>query len=171
MQKYFLLFLFLFSSFISVLAQKNYSVSKDEKHPDQLVFKGLINKTDLESEPAFKWYAAAQKEYQPAAALVEKWKQADSSLRVIIFGGTWCDDTQYILPRFLKWASLGGFPDSCINIFGVDRQKKSLGEISAAFQISHVPTFIVMKNGKEVGRVVEYGETGKWEEEIAALIR
>ncbi len=27
-----------------------------------------------------------------------------------------------------------------------------------------------MKDGKEVGRVVEYGKTGKWDKEIAVLL-
>jgi len=30
---------------------------------------------------------------------------------------------------------------------------------------------IVMKDGKEVGRVVEYGKTGKWDVELAELLK
>jgi hypothetical protein len=55
-------------------------------------------------------------------------------------------------------------------MFGVNRAKTSLGNIAKAFNIINVPTFIVMKDGKEVGRVVEYGKTGKWDKEIAALL-
>jgi hypothetical protein len=29
----------------------------------------------------------------------------------------------------------------------------------------------VMKNGMEVGRVVEYGKTGKWDLELAELLK
>ncbi len=36
--------------------------------------------------------------------------------------------------------------------------------------ITNVPTIIVLKNGKEVGRVVEYGASGKWDEELASLL-
>ena len=55
--------------------------------------------------------------------------------------------------------------------FGVNRAKKSLGNIADAFNIVNVPTIIVMKGGKEVGRVVEYGTTGKWDKELAALLQ
>ena len=36
--------------------------------------------------------------------------------------------------------------------------------------VINVPTFIVMKNGKEIGRVVEYGKTGQWDKEIGEVI-
>ena len=36
--------------------------------------------------------------------------------------------------------------------------------------ITNVPTIIVMKNGKEIGRVVEYGKTGKWDKELAEIV-
>ena len=64
-----------------------------------------------------------------------------------------------------------GVPDSVISFFGVNRQKKSLGNIAEAFGITNVPTIIVMKDGKELGRVVEYGKTGKWDNELAELMK
>ena len=63
-----------------------------------------------------------------------------------------------------------GFPDSHVSFFGVNRSKQTLGNIAQALNITNVPTFIVMKNGKELGRVVEYGKTGKWDAELAQII-
>ena len=57
-----------------------------------------------------------------------------------------------------------------ITLFGVNREKNSLGNIAKAFNITNVPTIIVMQDGKEVGRVVEYGKTGKWDKELAAIL-
>ena len=54
--------------------------------------------------------------------------------------------------------------EACIQIL------KTLGNIADAFKITNVPTIIVMKDGKEVGRVIEYGKTGKWDEELAELL-
>ena len=31
-------------------------------------------------------------------------------------------------------------------------------------------TFIVMKGGKEVGRVIEYGKNGRWDKEIGEIV-
>ena len=33
-----------------------------------------------------------------------------------------------------------------------------------------MPTFIVMKNGKEVGRVIEYGESGEAMKELGKIV-
>jgi hypothetical protein len=46
-----------------------------------------------------------------------------------------------------------------------------LGNLNDAFKITNVPTIIVMKDGKEIGRVVEYGKTGKWDVELAELLK
>jgi len=62
-------------------------------------------------------------------------------------------------------------PDSCISFFGVNRDKKTIENVSAAFNITNVPTIIVMKSGKEIGRVVEYGKSGEWDKDLLELIK
>ena len=37
------------------------------------------------------------------------------------------------------------------------------------FKVTEVPTFILMKDGKEVGRVVEYGESGEAMKELGKI--
>ncbi len=54
-------------------------------------------------------------------------------------------------------------PDENITLFGVNSKKKTLGNLTVALSVTNVPTIIVFKEGKELGRVVEYGKTGKCE--------
>ena len=91
-------------------------------------------------------------------------------MQFVVFGGTWCEDTQFILPKFFKLQEMAGVADNTISFFGVNRAKKSLASITEAFNIKNVPTIIVMKDGKEAGRVVEYGTTGKWDKELADIL-
>lgn len=92
------------------------------------------------------------------------------AVQLVIFGGTWCDDTKQLLPKFFSTADAAGVAESRITLIGVDRSKKTLYNLAEAFGVTNVPTFIVMKDGKEIGRVVEYGKTGTPEKEVAELI-
>ena len=67
-------------------------------------------------------------------------------------------------------AAADGISDNRITLVGVDCNKKTLYNLSEAFGITNVPTFIVLKDGKEVGRVVEYGKTGMPDKEVAGLV-
>jgi len=159
-------FLSLFAS-----AQTPYTITPDDHTPGQLVYKGLINKYTLMNEPSFTWYAYNQSSYDISTELLNGFESAKSNVHFILFGGTWCDDTQYILSRFFKLQEKAGIPDSVITFFGVDRNKKTISNVAEAFQITRVPTIIVMKNGIEVGRLVEYGKTGKWDAELMSFFK
>jgi thiol-disulfide isomerase/thioredoxin len=152
-------------------AQTPYTIVKDEKNPGGLIYTGLINKYTLINEASFTWYNDNQKNYKPSTELLNGFESAKSKVHFVVFGGTWCDDTQFILPKFFKLQQLSGMPDSCISFFGVNRDKKTIENVSAAFNITNVPTIIVMKSGKEIGRVVEYGKSGEWDKDLLELIK
>lgn len=155
----------------AAISQSQYEVSYDKTRNNQKVLTGIINKDLIAQDTAFKWYATNQKGYEVSdPAILQAFTQNKDSVNFIIFGGTWCEDTQNILPKFFKIQEKSGLADSHITFFGVDGDKQSLGNISTAMNIKNVPTIIVMKNGKELGRVVEYGTTGKWDKELADIL-
>ena len=155
-----------------VSSQTPYTSSKDEKHPELTVLKGIISKYALQNDSTFNnWYNSNQSIYDPPKDIVNAMEAAKDKFQFVIFGGTWCEDTQFILPRFFKLQEQSGFPDQRISFFGVNRAKQTLGNLAAAFNITNVPTIIVMKDGKEVGRVVEYGKSGKWEDDLGELLK
>jgi thiol-disulfide isomerase/thioredoxin len=167
-----LLFIF-FSCFFSIAAtaQTPYTITPDDHTPGQLVYKGIINKYTLMNEPSFNWYVYNQSSYNISTEMLNGFEKAKSNFYFILFGGTWCDDTQFILSRFFKLQEKVGIADSTITFFGVDRNKKTIGNVAEAFQITRVPTIIVMKDGQEVGRLVEYGKTGSWDTELMSFIK
>jgi thiol-disulfide isomerase/thioredoxin len=90
---------------------------------------------------------------------------------MIVFGGTWCEDTQNLLPMFYKLINQSNYPEKRITLVGVDRQKQSGNDLSAKYNIKNVPAFIVLKNdGTEVGRVVEYGKGEGIDNELAEIV-
>jgi thiol-disulfide isomerase/thioredoxin len=156
---------------VSSFSQAQYEISKDEKHPDEFILRGIINKYLVQNDTAYgKWYRTSYNMYTADTAILSALEKNKSKAHFVIFGGTWCEDTQFVLPKFFKLQEKSGVPDNAITFFGVNRAKKSLGSIAEAFDVVNVPTIIVMKDGKEVGRVVEYGKTGKWDKELAEIL-
>jgi thiol-disulfide isomerase/thioredoxin len=134
------------------------------------IIKGFISKNDLVSDTSFKWFAENQKNYTPNPATVQTISAAKDSIYILAFGGTWCGDTKHILPQVYMTLDAAGFPADHFTLLGVDRAKKTINNLSESFNVTHVPTFIVLKNGKEIGRVVEYGKIGMPDKEIGEII-
>ena len=156
------LFVSLFTS-----AQTQYEVSNDG---GDKILKGLITRDLISSDTSFKWYAQNLAGYKPNEGAAKALKQKSTELQLIVFGGTWCSDTKYILPKLFALTDAASFPQDRVTLIGVDRNKKTLSHLSEALNVINVPTIIVMKEGKEVGRVVEYGKTGVWDKELGDII-
>ena len=80
---------------------------------------------------------------------------ANPGVSVLVFLGTWCPDSKREVPRFLKIADSSGIPPDSICFYGLDRSKKSPDGLTDRYDITLVPTFIFLKDGKEIGRITE----------------
>lgn len=152
-------------------AQAQYEITKDPNHPEQHIMRGIVNKYLIQNDSTYTWYNSSQSYYKPDTATLNAFEKAKDKVQFVVFGGTWCEDTQFILPKFFKLQEMTGIKDTAISFFAVNRNKKTLSSLADAFGITNVPTIIVMKEGKEVGRVVEYGKTGSWDKELAGMLK
>ena len=134
------------------------------------IIKGFISKKELTTDAAFPWFAENIKGYTPQASAVTAFKEAKDSIHILAFGGTWCGDTKALIPKFYSLTDAAGFSEDRITLLGVDRNKKTINHLAEAFAVTRVPTFIVLKNGQEIGRVVEYGKTGMFDKELGEII-
>lgn len=148
-------------------AQKGYEVSTDGTNK---ILKGAVSRDMLENDTAFKWYHENEVGYIPNTATVSVLKARAPEVQFIVFGGTWCEDTQKLLPKFFLLMDAAGIPGGQVQFIGVDRHKKSIDQLPEEMHLTSTPTFIVLKDGKEVGRVVEYGKSGNWENELANIV-
>ena len=122
------------------------------------IIKGFMTKEDISADSSFTWYGANQKGYSPDVKAVSNLKAKKDSVYLVAFAGTWCDDSRTIIPKFYSLAETAGFSTDRITLIGVDRSKKTFNHLTETLNVNNVPTIIVFKNGKEVGRVVEYGK-------------
>jgi thiol-disulfide isomerase/thioredoxin len=165
MKKVLSLAIMLFSAVI-VFAQSE--VSHDAS--GNKVIRGFLTKQDLAADTAFKWFAENQQGYTPDQGALQAFKTNKDSINIVAFGGTWCGDTKYILPKFFALTDAAGFSQDRVTLLGVDHSKKTIQHLAEAFGVTNVPTFIVMKKGKELGREVEYGKYGMFDKELGEII-
>ncbi|HEX8460871.1 MAG TPA: thioredoxin family protein [Segetibacter sp.] len=141
-----------------------------EKDGADKVLKGYITRSTIESDTAFKWFAENMKYGTADANAVAAFKKNGAKFSMIVFGGTWCHDTQNLLPVFYRLVEKSGYPESKITLIAVDRAKTGPDNLHKTYSITNVPTFIVLKEGKEVGRVVEYGKEGQIDKELGNIV-
>jgi tetratricopeptide (TPR) repeat protein len=79
-----------------------------------------------------------------------------TGVKIDVFFATWCGDSKYQVPRFIRMSELAHVPDSIISYIALDGNKCGPSSEEASRQIHRVPTFIVSRNGTELGRVVEW---------------
>ena len=150
-------------------AQNQYQVLVER--PNEKTFKGIISREVLQSDTSFKWYAENLKGYKPNASALEGLQKNKDSVQLLAFMGTWCEDSHNIIPKFYSLLDVADFPQDRVTLIGVDRKKQTLSHLTEALNIKNVPTLIVMKNGKEIGRVVEYGKYGLFDMELAEILK
>jgi thiol-disulfide isomerase/thioredoxin len=151
-----------------IFAQNQYQVLVER--PNEKSLKGIISREVLLGDTSFHWYAKSQKNYTPNAAALEALQKNKDSIQLLVFMGTWCDDSQNIIPKMFLLTDSAGFSQDRITLIGVDRKKRTFSHLSDAMNITNVPTIIVLKNGKEVDRVIEYGKYGLFDKELGEIL-
>lgn len=152
-----------------VAAQHQYQVLVER--PNEKTFKGFISRDVLLADTSFHWYAENLKGYKPNAAALEGLKKHKDSIQLIVFMGTWCEDSHIVIPKLFALTDAAGFPQDRITLIGVDRNKKTLSHLSEALNADKAPTIMVMKNGKEIGRVVEFGKYGLFDLDLGEILK
>lgn len=126
----------------------------EQVKPENII--GKFSKEDLLEDPYSIWYTKNYSAYnvdeEKAAAL----KLLLNDVEVTTFMGTWCGDSKREVPRFYKILESAGIETSDISLIGVTRQKNTPDGLEKGLEITNVPTFIFTKDGKEIGRIVEY---------------
>jgi len=147
---------------------KLYEVIPDAKEKKTL--RGLLTKEQITKDTAFGWYADNLKYFHPDSTVVRNIRSKTDQISIVLFCGTWCHDSQQLVPKYISTLEAANFPEQKLTIIGVDRAKTTIANLHKAFNLVSVPTIIVMKDGKEVDRVVEFGKTALVDKELGAIV-
>ena len=131
--------------FFCACAQKN----QDEKG----ILVGKLKMNDVyRTCPRFRQIRSA---YEPDEGVVQRLRDIERPIRVKVFLGTWCSDSEEHVPPFDALFKAVANPQFEVEYYGVDRDKSDGLGLAQRFKIQYVPTFIFFEDSKEIGRIVE----------------
>ncbi len=134
--------------------------------PDRMIVGKTTQGALMRDVPAF-WNG--YRDYTPRKDIVERIAAAKGPFDILVFFGTWCKDAVSEVPKILRILDMAGNKDLRVALYGVDRAKKEGLGMSEKFTIQRVPTTIVLRDGIERGRIVEYPATSNEEELLKIL--
>jgi len=122
---------------------------------------GAVSVDALHEAPYDAWYVPEHDAYVPDPGVVEALRAAvRDDLSVTVFLGTWCGDSRREVPRLLKVLEAVGLPEDRVRLVAVDNApdaiKRSPDGEEVGLEIYRVPTAILLRDGREVSRLVEH---------------
>ncbi len=119
----------------------------------------------------FPEWKSLEKAYQLRQEIIEQLKKKNEPLTVLVFLGTWCPDSEREVPHFLKIVKSANLDRHWkIELLAVDRKKQLDNDLPQKYAIEYVPTFVFLRQDKEIGRIVESPDSDLLEQDILQII-
>jgi len=129
---------------------------------DEQILVGKVNWAGLTQQPYDEWFTPTYLSYTVDSQSLTALASNTDKIEVLMFMGTWCSDSQVEVPQFYKILDHLEYDLSKMTVVALERLESrklvSPQHEEADYDISHVPTFIFLKDGKELGRITEYPE-------------
>lgn len=115
-------------------------------------------------------WRAVMENYHADAKAVSEIKAGNKATTVTVLFGTWCPDSKNYVPRIMRALRDAGNDKLQLKLVGIDNQFHQPVDAVQPHQITNVPTIIVERDGRELGRIVETPASKTIEEDLAAIL-
>lgn len=147
------LFLLLSASTFVLEAQNQ---TKTDSKINKKVLWGRITLEAFSIDLCQDWYAPEYVAFVPKAKIIKKLEKLDlSNISIELILGSWCHDSHREVPRFIKILNAINFQFDQLQMNALDTFKTSPDYDTKGHKIVSVPTVIVYRNEKEIGRIIE----------------
>jgi hypothetical protein len=139
---------------VIVFSQEMNTIYKDPKLNEDILY-GNCNRAGLEKGEFGSLFEQYYKIYEPDMEVIAKLKPLQEGVEILIILGTWCSDSQEQVPKFFKVLDKIRFPKKSVQMICVSSAKEAGTVDLVNYSIQKVPTFIVYRRGREIGRIIE----------------
>ena len=120
---------------------------------------GSVNRADLKTPPYSEWFDSQYSRYQPESAIVLKLRPLLGGVSIEAYFGTWCGDSRRQIPRLARLLDAAGVAEDRLSLVALsDRAmefKRSPGHSEGKRYVHRTPTIVIIRDGREIGRIVE----------------
>jgi len=148
---------------------RNFKIMHDPESGEPL-YRGQITFTDLARMNVFELEKKAQ-QYRPDISVMKPLKPLLDSCQVVVFLGTWCADSRQLVPQLYQVLRDLHYPFQTIPIYALDRHKASGIGKETEYKVQLVPSIILYKEGREVGRITESIQSKNIETDLLNILR
>jgi hypothetical protein len=114
----------------------------------------MVTRTEVEA--AMPGLVSEEMAAEPDLQAVHRLPEAVAGAEVVIYLGTWCDDSRRELARLWRALDSAGMDEPPqLTYVAVDRSKTEPADLLAGVDLIRVPTVVVRRGGDEMGRIVE----------------
>lgn len=116
-------------------------------------------------------WRAGMDNHKPDAKALATIKACDKETNITVIFGTWCGDSKHYVPQLLKALHEANNPKLKIKLIGIDNQFSQPTDVIQPRKLINVPTVIIERGGREIGRIIETPATASVEEDLAAILQ
>lgn len=137
--------------------QYNVETESVSEYVDKIL-NGPITKEGLQKMPYKIWFNTNYKTYIVDTETLKNIKKRNlNGVEIKAFMGTWCHDSNREIPRLMRVCEELGIYDQ-LHLYGVDVNKTSALKQEEGWDVRKTPTIIFLRDGEEIGRILEEPE-------------
>ncbi len=153
--KYLLVALCCLSSLMMQAQENIFKTIPDPKEGASNILVGQLQFSDIAADATCNWFSENAQNYTADTNICKALATVIPKFELVIFAGTWCGDTHHLLPQLYTVLSKAKTLAASMELYGVDRKKRALNVEHLLYKIEKVPTVIIIRNHREVARIVE----------------
>lgn len=154
MKKLLIHFILCFCIVLTLHAQKINKKIIDTKTNKEILI-GNCNIKGLKTDSFGLVFNNEYKYYIPDNNTITLLQSKIKKIRIEIVMGTWCGDSKEQVPRFIKILDILKYKTKKIKILCIDHFFNAENFEKGENNIQKIPTFIIYRKNKEIGRIVE----------------
>ena len=136
--------------------QKPLSAPPVKATSGKMILLGPINVSNLRTSPITPWFDEEYDRINTDPNWIKEIKPFIKGLKIKLFMGTWCEDSQRELPHFFKLLNALEFDQNHLKMYAMSEEKTTPRNFEKDLDIYNIPTIIFFKDGNEINRFVEF---------------